>query len=481
MQSYRSYIDGNWCQGDEIWKNTNPSDTSDIIGECEFSNRRQAEDAVAAARSAFPAWSRSQLEERAKILDRIGREITDRRVELGTLLSREEGKVLSEGIGEVDRAASFVNYMAGEVFRFDGKRYASVRPGIEIETTREPIGVVLGITPWNYPLANGAWKVAAAIGYGNCVILKPSEFAPASAWAFAEIISRAGLPPGVFNLVMGTGEIGDALVNSNDVDGITFTGAVPTGQAILAKAAKRQTRVQLELGGKNPLVILDDADLEIAINCAVFGAFSQTGQRCTASSRLIVTKGIYSKFVDALLKRTEALVVGHALEKGTNMGPVSNEPQLEKDLTYIKLGQEEGAKLLCGGARVKRETAGHFLSPAIFSDAHNDMRICREEIFGPVTTVIPARDYEEAKSLANDTEFGLSSGIVTTSLKYARDFNRNSQAGMVAINLPTSGIDYHVPFGGRKLSGFGSREHAHSADEFFTENKTTYTSPGNCD
>ncbi len=476
MTVHKNYIDGQWRDGVEVWENVNPSDTSDVVGAYAFADADQAREAIVAARTAFPSWSRSPLELRAEILERIGNEVVARREELGELLSREEGKIRAEGIGEVDRAASFVKYLAGEVFRIEGSRLTSVRPGIEVETTRAPLGVIAGITPWNYPLANGAYKIAASIAYGNCVVLKPSEFAPGSAWAFAEIISRSGLPAGVFNLVMGKGETaGEAIATSPNLDGVTFTGSVSIGRLVLENAAKHRAKVQLELGGKNPLIVLDDADPEVAVDVALYGAFSQTGQRCTASSRLIVTKGIYGQFVDSLAERTKAMVVDHALDPESEVGPVVNERQLEKDLSYVALGRQEGAKHVCGGEPVNRETEGYFLSPALFVDASNDMRISREEIFGPVTTVIPANDYEDALEIANDTEFGLSSGIVTTSLKYADHFKRHSEAGVAMINLPTAGIDYHVPFGGRKASGYGPREHGRTGSDFFTDIRTSYT------
>ena len=479
MTVHKNYIDGEWRDGAEVCENVNPSDTSDVVGAYAFADAVQARESIAAARAAFPAWSLSPLEQRALILERIANEIVARRKELGELLSREEGKIRAEGIGEVDRAASFVKYLAGEVFRIEGSRLASVRPGIDVETTRAPLGVVAAITPWNYPLANGAYKIAASIAYGNCVVLKPSEFAPGSAWAFADIISRSGLPAGVFNLVMGEGRTaGEAIATSPDIDGVTFTGSVPIGRLVLKNAAKHQAKVQLELGGKNPLIVLDDADPKVAVEVALYGAFSQTGQRCTASSRLIVTKGIYKQFVDALAERANAMVVGHALDNESEIGPVVSQAQLEKDLSYVELGRQEGAKHLCGGVKVNRETDGHFLSPALFVDASNDMRINREEIFGPVTAVIPAGHYEEALELANDTDFGLSSGIVTTSLKYADHFKRHSEAGVAMINLPTAGIDYHVPFGGRKASGYGAREHGRTGSDFFTDIRTSYTAAG---
>ncbi|MGF1610659.1 MAG: aldehyde dehydrogenase family protein, partial [Kiloniellales bacterium] len=355
----------------------------------------------------------------------------------------------------------------------------SVRPGVEVEVRREPLGVIGIVTPWNFPTAIPAWKIAPALAYGNCVVFKPAELVPGSAWALAEIISRSGLPAGVFNLVMGSGrEAGQAIIDAPEVDAVTFTGSVEVGRQVAGRAVARMARVQLEMGGKNPLIVLDDADLEVAVGAAINGAFFATGQRCTASSRLIVTEGVHDRFVSAMLERMQGLKVDHALKEGTTIGPVVDERQLEQNLSYIEIGKQEGARLAAGGQLLNRETKGHYMAPALFTDTRNDMRICREEIFGPITAVIRVRDYEEALATANDTEFGLTAGIVTTSLKHASHFKRNVQAGTVMVNLPTAGTDYHVPFGGRKASSYGPREQGSYAREFYTIVKTAYTSPG---
>jgi aldehyde dehydrogenase (NAD+) len=415
------------------------------------------------------------LQARSDILEKIGIELVARKDELGQLLSREEGKTLAEGVGEVLRAGNIFKFFAGEVLRRTGELVPSVRPGVDVEVTREPIGVVGIISPWNFPAAIPAWKIAPALAYGNTVVFKPADLVPGSAWAIGEIISRAGLPPGAFNLVMGRGSVvGEALVNDARVDAISFTGSVETGRKIGQKAVARMAKFQLEMGGKNPLVVLDDADLKTAVESAANGAFFSTGQRCTASSRLIVTKGIHNKFVEALIERIKAMPVDNALKPGTQMGPVVDKNQLNQDLFYIEEGKKEGAKLAYGGNLLKRETEGYYLEPALFTETSNSMRINREEVFGPVATVIAANDYEEALQLANDTPFGLSAGIVTTSLKQAAHFRRNSQAGMVMVNLPTAGVDYHVPFGGRKASSYGPREQGRYAVEFFTTVKTAY-------
>jgi len=473
--SFRNYIAGEWVGGASVTVNRNPSDVSDVIGEYAQADIAQTQQAIAAARKAFAAWSTGSIQERSNILDKAGAEIIARKDELGRLLSREEGKTLPEGIGEATRAGHIFKFFAGEVLRLSGEKVPSVRPGVDVEITREPVGVVGLITPWNFPIAIPAWKIAPALAYGNTVVFKPADLVPGCAWAIADILARAGIPAGVLNLVMGRGSVvGETLVNSRDVDAISFTGSVGTGRAIAAKAVARMAKVQLEMGGKNPLVVLDDADLAAATNIAIQGSYYSTGQRCTASSRLIVTAGIHDRFVAAVADKLKTLKVDDALAPGTDIGPVVDQSQLDQDLSYVEIGRKENAKLVIGGERLARKTDGYYLAPALFTEATNAMRISREEIFGPVASVIRAKDYDEALALANDTDFGLCAGIVTTSLKHASHFKRNSQAGMVMVNVPTAGVDYHVPFGGRKGSSYGPREQGRYAAEFYTTVKTTY-------
>ncbi len=477
-EMHRNFIAGDWVAGAETARNINPSDLSDVIGEYARADKAQADTAIAAARAAFPAWSMSSIQDRANLLDAIGNAILARKDELGRLLSREEGKTLPEGVGEVVRAGQIFKFFGGEALRLAGEKIQSVRPGIDVEITREPVGVIGIITPWNFPIAIPAWKIAPALCYGNCVVFKPAELVPGSAWALADIIVKAGLPAGVFNLVMGKGSVvGETMINDPRVDAISFTGSVATGRAIAAKAIARMAKIQLEMGGKNPLVVLDDADLGVAVNVAVNGAFFSTGQRCTASSRLIVGTNIHDRFVAALSERLATLKIDDALTPGTDIGPVVDETQLKQNLDYIGIGQREGAKLVYGGEVLKRAKQGHYLAPALLTGATNAMRSSREEIFGPVASVIRVKDYDEALAIANDTDFGLSAGIVTTSLKHASHFKRQSQAGMIMVNLPTAGVDYHVPFGGRKGSSYGPREQGRYAREFFTVVKTAYTLP----
>ncbi len=469
-------INGQWVAGEKYTPNINPSNLADVIGDYTQASAAQLDQAAQAARAAFPAWSTGGIQARSDALDKIGNEILARREELGTLLSREEGKTKPEGIGEAARAGYIFKFFAGECLRLAGEILPSVRPGIGVEVTREPLGVVGLITPWNFPIAIPAWKIAPALAYGNCVVLKPADLVPGCAWALAEIISRSGIPAGVFNLVMGRGSvIGDPLVNHPGIDAISFTGSQQVGGRIAQQCAVNLKKVQLEMGGKNPQVVLDDAVLAQAVELSVQSAFFSTGQRCTASSRLVVTEGIYPKFVEAVKTRMASLKVGDALAAGIDIGPVSSQAQLEQDLSYVDIGKSEGAVLVAGGERLKLSTDGYFMAPALLTDTTAAMRINREEVFGPVASIIRVKDYEAALAEANNTPFGLSAGIATTSLKYATHFKRHSQAGMVMVNLPTAGVDYHVPFGGRKGSSYGAREQGRYAQEFFTTVKTSYT------
>jgi aldehyde dehydrogenase (NAD+) len=476
MAEYLNYIGGEWAPATGFTPNVNPSDLADTIGLYAKGTPADVDRAVRAARAAMPAWQAATVQARADALEKIGVEILARKDELGALLAREEGKTRVEAVGEVARAAAIFKFFAGECLRTAGELLPSVRPNIGVEITREPVGVVGIISPWNFPIAIPAWKVAPALAYGNCVVIKPADIVPGSAWALAEIISRAGLPAGTFNLVMGSGrDVGQALVDHPGVDAVSFTGSQSVGRQVAAACVARGAKVQLEMGGKNPQVVLDDADLGVAVELCAQSAFFSTGQRCTASSRLIVTQGIHDRFVAALAERMGKLKVGHALAAGTDIGPVVSQSQLEQDLRYVDIGRGEGARLVTGGERLVRETDGHFLAPALFVDTLPSMQINREEIFGPVASVIRARDYDEALALANDTPFGLSAGIATTSLKHATHFKRHAQAGMVMVNLPTAGVDYHVPFGGRKGSSYGPREQGRYAAEFYTVVKTAYT------
>ncbi len=475
MSCFKNLIAGEWV-GSQASDNISPSDTNDVVGSYAQGTADDARQAIAAAKAAFPKWSQSGILERHTVLKKAADEILARKEELGKLLAREEGKTLPEAIGETIRAAQIFDFFAGEALRLTGEMVPSVRPGIGVEITREPLGVIGIITPWNFPIAIPAWKIAPALCYGNTVVLKPADLVPGCAWAIVDILNRAGLPKGVLNLVMGRGSVvGQAMLDSPDLAGITFTGSTGTGKRVALASIEHNRKFQLEMGGKNPMVVLDDADLNVAVEAAANSGFFSTGQRCTASSRLIVTEGIHDKFVAALTEKLKTLVVDNALKQGTHIGPVVDDKQLQQDMDYIEIGKKEGAKLAFGGERIERETPGFYLQPTLFTEATNQMRISREEIFGPVASVIRVKSYEEALAIANDTPFGLSAGIATTSLKHATHFKRNSEAGMVMVNLPTAGVDFHVPFGGRKASSFGPREQGRYAAEFYTTVKTAYT------
>lgn len=472
---YQCLIGDEWVATGDVKQNINPSDTNDVIAHYHCADEVLTRQAVSTAAAAFPGWAQTTIQTRADCLERIGAEIMARKAELGELLAREEGKTLPEAVAEVGRAAQIFKFYSGEALRVSGELLASVRPEIDVEITREPLGVVGVISPWNFPIAIPAWKIAPALACGNTVVFKPAEVTPGMAWALAEIISRAGLPDGVFNMVIGAGSVvGQAIVNDPLVRGVSFTGSTFIGRKVAHACLERGAKFQLEMGGKNPLVVLADADLDIAVDCALNGAYFSTGQKCTASSRLIIENAVHDAFVDRLKKKVEGLNVGHALDEGTAIGPVVSESQLDVVLRYVDTGCENGADLVCGGERLERRTPGHYIAPALFADTKNGMRINQEEIFGPVASTIRAGDLDEAIELANDTVFGLSAGICTTSLSAAREFKRRIQSGMVMVNLPTAGVDYHVPFGGTKASSYGAREQGAYARDFYTTVKTAY-------
>ena len=473
-----NYIGGEWIAGESEIENRSPSDVTDLIGLYAQASAAQLDLALDAARHAQAEWANVGIERRYSALMSIGEEMIARSGELGELLAREEGKPRAEGIGEVYRAGQFFTYYAAETLRQIGDTADSVRDGIEIDVRREPVGVVAIISPWNFPIATASWKIAPALAFGNAVIWKPANITPASAVAFAEIIDKQDLPKGLVNLVMGAGRsIGQRLIESPKVNAISFTGSVPVGRGITA-AASNFTKVQLEMGSKNALVVMDDCDIDLAVSCAVNGAFGGTGQKCTASSRLIVHESVHDAFVDKLVAGARALKVGHALQEGTQIGPAVSAEQLKSNLEYVEIGKAEGAELLCGGEQLNLEHDGFYMAPTVFSATQNSMRINREEMFAPIASVIRINSYEEALATVNDTDFGLTSGIMTKSLARASHFRRNVKTGCVMVNLPTAGTDYHVPFGGRGDSSYGPREQGSYAKEFYTTVKTAYISSG---
>jgi aldehyde dehydrogenase (NAD+) len=469
------FIGGERVRADALGESTNPSDTREVVARVPQGGAAEVEAAVSAAQAALPAWADATPEVRSDLLDKVGETILKHREALGRLLSREEGKTLAEGIGETVRAGRVFKYFAGEALRRHGQNLDSVRPGVEIQTYRQPVGVFGLITPWNFPIAIPAWKAAPALAFGNTVVLKPASQTPAIAAALAEIIWECGAPAGVFNLIFGPGAMGQALVEHPGVDGISFTGSQHVGAGVARAAVERQARVQLEMGGKNPLIVLDDCDLDRAVAVALDGSFFATGQRCTASSRLIVQDGVHDRFVAALAEKVRALRVGDALDPDTQMGPAVSEAQRETSYDYMRIAQDDGGRIITGGERLTLDKPGWYVQPTLVADTHKDMRINCEEVFGPVATTVRVKDYEEALAVANDGDFGLSAGIVTDSLKHARDFQRRAKAGMVMVNLATAGVDYHVPFGGVKKSSYGAREQGFAAVEFYTQTKTAYT------
>jgi aldehyde dehydrogenase (NAD+) len=469
------YIDGKWVP--PVTPKTldvlDPA-TEEPIGRISLGSAADVDKAVAAARRAFETFGRSSREERIALLERIIAAYQARLGDLAETISHEMGAPM--WLANAAQAPSGLAHLAQTLEVL--KSYPFVENKGTTRIIKEPVGVCGFITPWNWPVNQIMCKTAPALAAGCTIVLKPSEIAPLSAIVVTEILHEAGVPAGVFNLVMGRGSVlGEALSRDPGVDAVSFTGSVAVGRTVAQNCAARLAKVQLEMGGKNPQIVLDDADLDTAVNVSLQSAFFSTGQRCTASSRLIVTEGIHDRFVSALTAKMKALKVDDALKEGTDIGPVVDERQLDQDLKYIELGKKEGAKLAQGGSRLEREKQGYYLEPALFVDTTPQMTINRDEIFGPVAAVIRVKNYDEALAVANDTPYGLSSGIATTSLKHAEHFKRNSAAGMVMVNLPTAGVDYHVPFGGRKGSSYGPREQGRYAVEFYTTVKTSYINP----
>ena len=478
-ETKHNFIAGEWLAGSTTIENRNPSDLSEIVGQFAQADAAQLDKTLDAASAAQRVWAATGLEARQTILMNIGTALMARSVELGTLLSREEGKPLAEGKGEIYRAGQFFTYYAAEVLRQTGDTADSVRPDIEIDVRREPVGTVAVVSPWNFPTATAAWKIAPALAFGNAVVWKPANLVPASAVALAEIIASQDLPAGLFSLVMGTGSsIGQQLIESPAVDAISFTGSVAVGQQIARSAIGNLTRLQMEMGSKNALAVMEDGDMDIAVAAALGGAFGGTGQKCTASSRLIVHRAVHDEFVAKLAAGAAAMVVDHALKDGTQIGPVVSRGQLDENMAYMKLARAEGGEVVFGGERVSRATEGYYMTPAVVAGTRNDWRVNREEMFAPIACVIKADSYDEALQLVNDTHFGLTSGIITRDLARATHFRRNARTGCVMVNLPTAGTDYHVPFGGRGSSSYGPREQGGYAVEFFTTVKTAYIRSG---
>jgi acyl-CoA reductase-like NAD-dependent aldehyde dehydrogenase len=466
-------IAGEWKRATSYTPNINPSNLADVIAEYAQGGAGDVDAAVAAATAAFPAWATGSVQARSDALDKIGTEILARREELGTLLSREEGKTRPEGIGEVTRAGQIFKFFAGECLRLAGELLPSVRPGIAVEITREPVGVVGLITPWNFPFAIPAWKAAPALAYGNAVVMKLAQEAPLTGLHLAACLDEAEIPAGVFNIVIGRGStVGTPLVAHPSVRAISFTGSVPVGEQVRSEAASTGKRVQLELGGHNPLIVAADADLDRAVEAAYAGAFWSAGQKCTATRRIYVEGSVYDDVKERLLARMERGVVGDPADPETEVGPIVNEAQLEEVLAGIERGKADGGTLLAGGVRLDDDA--YLLAPALFEGLEDDAFLSCEEVFGPVTTLYSYTTLDEALERANAVRFGLSAAIFTSSLASARQFAETIEAGIVRVNGQTAGADVHVPFGGIKGSGYGPHEQGRAAREFYTDVVTVY-------
>lgn len=473
-----NYIDGQWVESGSgrTVERRNPANLDDLLGLAPLSSREEINQGVAAAQRAFPGWSETPAPLRGKCIMRAAQIMNEQIDDLARLLTREEGKTVSESRGEILRTINILEYTAGEARRLTGETLPSELPKNFAYTLRQPLGVVGLITPWNFPVAVPVWKIAPALVCGNTVVWKPSELTPFTSRHIVEIFAQAGLPPGVFNMVLGLGEeIGDALVEHPGVRAISFTGSCEVGGLIYAKAARTMKKVQCEMGGKNPVVVLEDADLELAATSTVMGAFGSTGQRCTATSRVIVTEPIAEQFVGMLLERTRKLKVGNGAEPDTHVGPSVDEEQFKKVQHYLQLGRSEG-KLLCGGETLRGGAygRGYFTAPTLFDHVPPDARIAQEEIFGPVLSVIRVKDFDEAVQVANNIRYGLAASIFSTDANRIFQFADRIECGIVHINSPTVGGEAHVPFGGIKATGIGERETGSTAIDFYTELKVVY-------
>ncbi len=483
MQDYKILINGTWVEASngETFKNENPAKQGEMLGTFPSATKEDTRHAIEAARAAFPAWSNMPPPARGVILDKASRIFEARADEFAAILTREEGKTKTEAMVEVTRARDIFRFYAGEGWRIGGEVLPSNVTGELLYTRREALGVVALITPWNFPLAIPAWKMAPALIYGNTVVFKPASLTPHSGLILVEALVEAGLPNGVVNFITGSGRnVGDELVSSPHINGVSFTGSYNVGSGIYEKAIKNLTRVQLEMGGKNPMIVLNDANLELAVRLTVMSGFGLTGQACTATSRVIVEEGIADDFAAALTQAARSLVVGNGLDAGVQMGPAVSDSQLQTDLEYIGIGKSEGAKLLVGGESITGNGSnGHFVQPTVFDHVEPKMRIAQEEIFGPVISIMRARDFDQAIDHANNIGFGLSAGVVTTNLQRAFQFANRIEAGVVKINEPTTGLALQAPFGGFKQSSANTfKEQGQAASEFYTRTKTIYVGHG---
>jgi len=479
MNVYRNYINGQWLESasDQTAPNINPANIKDIIGTIKLSTREEARTAVEAAYNAFKGWRNTPAPTRGRIVARFARLLEDDKANLAQILTREEGKTLAESGGELSRSINVAEFCAGESRRLNGETIQSELPANFAYTIKEPHGVVAIITPWNFPVAIPVWKIAPALVAGNTVAFKPAEATPATAVRICELFEEAGLPPGVLNLILGAGaEVGDEIVNHPAVRAISFTGSTAAGIKLYEQAARRGARVQCEMGGKNPVVVLEDCDLDLAIESTAQGAFGSTGQRCTATSRAVVIDKVADEFVSKIVARAQKMRIGAGDDANTEMGPIVDEKQFKNVLKYIDIGREDGAELLTGGGRATGENLedGYFVEPTIFDRVTPDMRIAQEEIFGPVLSILRVKDFDEAMTVANDSEYGLTSSIFTNDPNLIFRFVQEIETGMTHINSPTTGGEAHIPFGGVKMTGIGAREQGSTALDFYTELKVVY-------
>jgi aldehyde dehydrogenase (NAD+) len=479
MDTYRNFINGEWVESasSKTVENINPANTDDVIGVVHLATREEARRAVESASEAFRAWRATPAPTRGRIVARAARLMEEDKENLARLLTREEGKTVSEARGELQRSINVAEFVAGEARRMTGETIPSELPSNFAYTIRQPHGVVAVVTPWNFPVAIPVWKLAPALVAGNTVVFKPATNTPATAARIVEIFSEAGLPAGVLNLILGSGsEAGDEIVNHRAVRAISFTGSNGVGVKLYEQAAQRGVRVQCEMGGKNPVVVLEDADIDLAVESTAQGAFGSTGQRCTATSRAVVVNDIADEFVSRVVERAKSLRLGDGMSADTDVGPIVDGSQFKSVLSYIDIGREDGAELLAGGEPADGQglRKGFFIKPTVFDRVTPDMRIAREEIFGPVLSVLRVKDFEEALRVANDCEYGLSSSIFTNDAARIFRFVDEIETGMTHINSPTTGGEAHVPFGGTKATGIGDFEQGSTALDFYTELKVVY-------
>jgi len=482
METYGNYINGEWrpAASGGTFENRSPANTDDLVGHFAASAAEDVAAAVTAAAEAADGWRRTSPIARANILFKAAEILASRTEQIGRELTREEGKTLKEGLGETGRAVQILRYYAGEAQQPAGENYPSASPYTLLYTAREPLGVVALITPWNFPIAIPTWKVAPALAFGNTVVFKPASYTPLCAVRLTEALADAGLPPGVLNLVTGSaGSVGDPLVQDDRVVGISFTGSNQVGAELRMLAAKRGAKLQLELGGKNPAIVLADADMEHALTHVVNGAMMSTGQKCTATSRAIVDRSVADRFTEMLSARISGLTVGDPLLAETQIGPLISEEAAERVAGEVGAAKDSGVTLVTGGSRLRENGTGkgHFVAPALFSGVTSDSRLGQEELFGPVLGVIAVDGMDEALAVANNVRFGLSASLFTRDLGKALAFAREIQAGIVHVNSETAGAEPQVPFGGMKGSSSYSREQGKAARDFFTQIKTVYLDP----